>query len=293
VLDASRLRLHHIALFAVPFVIGGAAFAMWATRDPEAFRAQILGNQAGERMGSLSHPLQAIKEDIDRYKYVFYGSQYDAGKFAPLKLVLLLTWVGGLLGRLVAQGWKDRVSLVLALCGIIPVVVLTFFNVKNAYYLIFIVPFLAANAGALFSYLWQAGPGTRRFGVAALGVTLAVSGAVTGKRALASRHEYFRYQDLSAKAASLAPTGQIIGPAGYAFAIGFDCVVQDDNLGFYSGRCPAVIIDAGLTPDEVENLQRGAPAVLEHRKRVLTVNYQPVERDLYRRLSCPTGTREN
>ena len=65
--------------------------------------------------------------------------------------------------------------------------------------------------------------------------------------------------------------------------------MQDDNLGFKSHVCPAVIIDPGLTPDEIENLRREDPQVLEYRNRVLADHYKKVDRFLYLRVSCPPG----
>jgi hypothetical protein len=181
--------------------------------------------------------------------------------------------------------------MVLALCGAIPVAVLTFFNVKNAYYLIFMVPFLAANAGAFFEHLWRRGPGMRRFAVAALAATLLVSFSVTGRRIRSASAAYAGYRRLSARAGGMLPAdGRMIAPAEWAFGIGFDRVVQDDNLGYYSHRCPLLILDGGLAPDEIENLRKNAPAVLRHRNEMLTVYYKPVDRILYQRVTCPAGT---
>jgi 4-amino-4-deoxy-L-arabinose transferase-like glycosyltransferase len=291
VLDVRRLRVQHILPFALPFVIGGIGYGLWAMQDMVGFRAQIIGNRAGERM-TLLHPLDAIAEEILRYKVVFYGSEYNPGPFAKLKLFLLLIWAGGYFGRIFVCGLKDRVSILLALCGAIPVVVLTFFNAKNMYYLIYIVPFLAANAGVLFSVLWNKGVWMRRIAVAAVAVTLAISGSVTVKRLVAFRANHVEYRNLMSETQKLMPDqGRIIAPASYAFALGFDRVVQDDNLGYYSHRCPALIIDAGLAPDETERLGKDAPEVLKHRNQMLQVNYQTVGTFLYKRLSCPSGTR--
>ena len=85
--------------------------------------------------------------------------------------------------------------------------------------------------------------------------------------------------------------GRIIAPPTYAFALGFDRIVQDDNLGLYSHRCPPLIVDEGLAPDEAERLRRDAPQVLEHRNQMLTVHYRMVQPNLYQRLSCPAGSR--
>ncbi|HJZ98773.1 MAG TPA: glycosyltransferase family 39 protein [Candidatus Solibacter sp.] len=292
VLDGRRLRLSHIVPFAIPFLIGAAALTVWAMTDLEGFRGQIVGNRAGDRMNLILHPLNAIGDEITRYKYVYVGSQYDPGKFAPFKSVLLIALFGGYLGQLFVNRLKDRTAVLLAICGAIPVLVLTFFNAKNFYYLIYVVPFLAANAGVLFAHWWHGGTGMRSVAVAALAVVLLVSVAVTARRTITARKNYQEYKRLSAQIVNMLPAGEtIIGPAEYAFGIGFDRVVQDDNLGYYSRRCPPLILDVGLAPDEVENLRRDAPAVLEHRNQMLTVHYKVLGGGLYQRLSCPAGAR--
>jgi 4-amino-4-deoxy-L-arabinose transferase-like glycosyltransferase len=294
VLDGPRLRWAHIVPFAVPFLIGGAAYAAWALRDLAGFQGQMLGNRATDRMILFKHPLNTILDEITRYKYLYIGSQYEPGRFAPLKIVLLITWFGGYLGRIFVQGLKSRTSVILALCGAIPVVVLTFFNAKNIYYMIYIVPFFAANAAVLFDHLWRSGLWARRFATAVLAATLLVSGAVIAKRTFDAGKAYDRYRLMSAQANRILPAnGRLIAPADWAFGIGFDRVVQDDNLGFYSRSCPAVILETGLVPDEVENLRRDAPDVLKYRNEILTVYYQPVSPGLYRRVSCPAGTHQN
>jgi 4-amino-4-deoxy-L-arabinose transferase-like glycosyltransferase len=289
ILDRGKLRIGYLVPFALPFVIGGVAYGLWAIQDWPGFAAQMLGNRAGERV-TILHPLNAITDEILRYKSVYFASEYNASAFAPLKMILLVTWYGGYFGRLIVGGVKDRVGMLLAVCGAIPVLVLTFFNAKNGYYLIFIVPFFAANAGVLFSTLWRKGGAGRVVVTAGMGATLLISGALVYKRIPAFRRGSQEMDKVIADTRKLMPAnGQIIAPAAFAFALGFDRVVQDDNLGYFSHRCPPLIVEPGLAPDETERLGKDAPEVLKHRNQMLQVNYQQVDSQLYRRLSCPAG----
>lgn len=292
-LDAGRLRVTHILPFAIPYLVGGAAYGAWAMSDIEGFKGQLGGNDASRRMAFLRHPLDAIIGEMNLYKYVFIGSQYDPGKFAPLKMVLLLTWFGGYLGQAFV-GLKTRAGMVLTLCGAIPVVVLTFFNVRNDYYLIYIVPFFAANAAVLFVYLWRRGIPMRRFAAVAVAAVLTVNMAATGKRIVAARRQNVEFRRLATVASSMLPQGQrLIGPASYAFGVGMDRVVEDPTLGFYSRWCPALMIVYGLAPNEVENLRQGAPEVLAYRDRIVAVYYKSVDGPIYQRVSCPPGAHED
>jgi 4-amino-4-deoxy-L-arabinose transferase-like glycosyltransferase len=291
ILDAPRLKFSHIVPFAAPFLVGGLLYAAWAARDLVAFKAQLTGNHASERM-QLLDPIHAITEEIIRYRKAFYKAEYEPGAFAPFKLILLAAWFGGFIGNLAVRGLRDRATIVLAASGLIPVVVLTFFNAKNMYYLVFIVPFFAANAGMFFSYLWQKRGNAAKAAMAGLALTLLVSAAVNIKRAVAVPKGAAAYrQRVAAIKTVMPPQGKIMGPATLAFGLGFDRVVQDDNLGFFSHRCPGLIVDDGLQPDETDTLRRYAPNVLEHRNQMLTVHYRMAQPQIYERLSCPAGSR--
>jgi 4-amino-4-deoxy-L-arabinose transferase-like glycosyltransferase len=293
ILDGPRLKLRHIVPFALPFVIGGLAYAAWATRDVEAFKAQMTGNHASERMQMLN-PVAAIKDEFLRYRKTFYKAEYEPGAFAPLKLLLLAAWIIGCVGNLAVRGWRDRITLLFAISAAIPVVVLTFFNAKNVYYLIYIVPFFAANTGMFFSYLWQKRGTCAKLAFVGLSLTLAISAAVDVKRAVGMPKATANFRQKVAGIRSRMPAqGQIIAPAHYAFDLGFERVVQDDNLGLFSHRCPPLIVDEGIAPDEAERLRRVAPQVFEHRMQMLTVYYRIVQPDVYERLSCPAGSRSD
>jgi hypothetical protein len=252
----------------------------------------MAGNDASKRM-AFRHPLDAIMGEITLYRYVFIGAEFDPGRFAPVKLVLLFTWLGGYLGQILVRPLKGGVAAVLTLCGGIPVVVLTVFNVRNDYYFIYIVPFFAANAAVLFAYLWRKGIWMRRFAAAVVAATLLINLAVTGRRIVATRPQNVEFHRLSAVASRMLPPGQrLIAPAGYAFGVGFDRVVDDDTLGFYSRWCPSLMIVPGLAPNEIETLRQDAPQILEHRNQMLTVYYKSVDRWLYERVSCFPGAHE-
>lgn len=292
VLDARRLRLAHILPFASSYFFAGAAYGAWAMCDIQGFKDQLAGNQAANRMALLTHPLNAIIEELTLFRHVFIGAEYDPGKFAPLKVILLVTSVGGYLGQVFVRPLRIQATMVLALCGAIPVGVLTLFNARNAYYLIHIVPFFAANGGILFAYLWRTGTWMRRFVGAAVAVTLLINVAITARRTVAARRENAEFRRLSAVASRmLTPGERMIAPAYFAFGIGMDRVVDDDTQGFYGRWCPALMIARDLPPDEIRNLQKEAPEVLEYRSRVLTVYYSRVDGNLYQRISCPPGAR--
>jgi 4-amino-4-deoxy-L-arabinose transferase-like glycosyltransferase len=290
VLDARRLRRAHLLMVAAPYLAAGAAYGAWALRDLGAFHDQLAGNQAADRFAFLTHPLKAIGDELTLYKHVFIAAEYDPGRFAPIKILLLVTWVGGYLGQALAWPRKIRTVAVLSLCGAIPVAVLTFFNGKNAYYFIYIVPFFSACAGVFFAWMWRKGIGLRRLAVAAVAVTLLINAGITAKRTLAARREKTEYLRLSAAASKLlAPGERMIAPADYAFGIGMDRVVDDDTLAFYSHWCPTAMMVRGLSPDEVERLQARTPEVLAYRNSVLSLYYSNVYGSLYRRVSCPPG----
>jgi 4-amino-4-deoxy-L-arabinose transferase-like glycosyltransferase len=296
VLDFRRLRPVHFLWFAAPYLVGAAAYGTYALQDMEGFRAQLLGNLASDRVSYIKHPWTAIQEEAIRYKRIYVGAEYDPGRFAPVKILLLLIWFGGLIGQAYLGRLKSRAAVLLFLCGVIPVVVLTFFNVKNTYYLIYVIPFFAANAGCFLSFLWHKGFVWKRLAWGILAIALAVNGALLVKRLASGRAAYEGYRQTANIAASLlAPGDRLMAPPSFAFSVGMDRVVFDQTLGFYSHWCPAALIDYPLSPDEVENLQKYAPDVLNHLNDMKTVYYRPVGEGsgIYRRIGCPPGGHTN
>src|SRR4051794_5219812 len=67
-LDLKRIRFVHLAVAAVPYLLGAAFWGWYISYAPDLFRAQFFGNVTDiDRLGGFAHPIRAIEREFDRY----------------------------------------------------------------------------------------------------------------------------------------------------------------------------------------------------------------------------------
>ena len=83
-LDRKQLQLKHLVVALIPYLVGGAAWALYVIQDPQAFADQLGGNMSGRFYG-LAAPLTAIQAEMGRYMNAF-GMGEGSSAFAKAKL---------------------------------------------------------------------------------------------------------------------------------------------------------------------------------------------------------------
>ena len=159
--DYRSLGWRHIAVAAVPYLVGGSAFGLWVWQDPEAFRDQFITNaMMSGRMGGLSSPLDGfIKEFTLRYPRAFGLLESTKGHSGPiyLKSLILVGYAAGVLGvvftRDLRRHWNFRALLILTAIYFIALSLMD--GQKLAVYLIYIVPFYSALLSIWIYRLWE------------------------------------------------------------------------------------------------------------------------------------------
>jgi 4-amino-4-deoxy-L-arabinose transferase-like glycosyltransferase len=274
--DWKKIRLKYLALIALPYALCAGAYGIYILQAPAAFSAQIAANNTGGgRYYYLRHPLLAIGEEITRYR-IYYGLMAESNPLAWIKGFVPLVLFGGLLLQGIRFRQLNRGQRLLLLCGVAPVVLLTYFNYKNAYYLIAAIPYLAANTACAFFSLWRGGGWRRAMAALAILGLLFVDVTTTAKRSVALRARGVEYAEIVNLLNPLLPSAgpRITAPPEFAFLFGFDRVVEDDTLGFFTGRRTNLVIDTPFTPEEVAEIGRLQPQVAAHRTKVLEGEYE-------------------
>lgn len=293
--DWKRIRVRYLALIALPYVLCAAAYAVYILQAPAAFSAQIAANNVGGgRYYYLRHPLLAIGEEITRYR-IYYGLTADSNRLAWIKGVVPAVLFGGLLLQGLRFRQLSRGERLLLLSGVMPVVLLTFFNYKNAYYLIAAIPYLTANTACAFFPLWRSGRAQRALAVLAIVGLLSVDVTTTVKRCVALKARGEEYARIAALLDPLLPSAgpKLTAPPEFAFLFGFERVVEDDTLGFFTGRHTALVIDTPFTAEEVAEMGRLQPQVRAHREKVLGTEYETLYRgSIYTVYRARAGTSE-
>lgn len=272
--DRRRIELHHVALAAVPYLLGGAAWVWYIFQDFHDFKIQLSGNSSN-RVGLL-HPFQALKNEI----YLRYLRPYGLGPHSPghggvlllAKSVALLGYLAGVAGCLAIPSIrKDPGYRVLILLTGIHVLFFTFYEgMKFNYYLVHLVPFYLSLLAVFVSCMWTTRPALRPLLACGIAVIAAVGagGAVMRIRLNDMGTSYDPAVVFLKQTAS--KDDLVFAACSFGFGYGFGPgLVDDDTLGYFSKRQARFIVMEEIYDDMV-NVHRAAdPAIYAHMMEVM------------------------
>lgn len=239
--DFRRIRIQHLLLAGVPFLIGAAGWGWYISRNSEIFTAQFSNISSG-RLSAWKQPLYAVWREIhDRFLGPFGFTGPEARNAKRLKAIVLLADWAALLGaaiwfRRLRQYW---VPIALAWSYTLTLTLLE--GTKAAAYLVHVVPLYAVLV-ALWIWHWR----QRRvlmMGVAAALLAIQLAGMVYAIRKDPYRNQYL--PAIAFLAAHPSRDHRIFGVSELGFALGFrDGLIDDRRLGFYNGlTADTVVVD--------------------------------------------------
>ena len=281
-LDGRKVRVQHVALAAVPYLVGGAAWGLFISQDPGMFRDQFYGNITGR----LSRPggwLDAIWEQYkERYLWA-YGLRPDTRGLSHLKIVLYLVYMGG-----VAAGWAMRdfrarreYRAWLILCVIVALCYANLDKGVQEFYLIhFMTPVIAVLALVLDWVIR-----TRRVRAWAVAAVFLVMGSVqlmTTVSRIRQDAYHTRYLDATEFIRRTARPGElIIGSTELGWELGWNGNLIDDfRLGYLTGKKPAIVVlDKNRYQEWIPKLQATEPQAYRYTSELLEREFVPVHRN--------------
>jgi 4-amino-4-deoxy-L-arabinose transferase-like glycosyltransferase len=268
--DRNALRWRHLPVVAAPYLLGVLGWGLYILRSPSSFASQF-GDNATGRLPGLFSPLQSLKLELtDKYLEAFGFAAYSNG-FARLKILILIAYFIGIIGALAMRGLREQKGTrALLILWAIYFVIETFFNHKLVFYLIHIIPLYAAVLAVWIHYCWS----RRIVPQWALGACVAGLLALqVGGVAYRVKQNDYRAKYLPAvefvKGSSTQPA-LTMSSAEMAFGLGFDRVVDDLRLGYYSGKRPDFVIVGTTYEGLFGTLQTKEPAVYQHVQKLLT-----------------------
>lgn len=282
-LDRVRLTPGVIAVAAVPYLMGGAAWGLYILKDPEAFLAQFGTNaKMGGRLDGIRAPWLGMWHELTWRYFAGYGlGSRSTGVSGPahLKALLLGLYAAGVAGAALSRKVRSnkgyRALLWLALIYFLLLSVMD--NQKAYYYLPHITPIYAAVTAAWLSSVMRSSRIPAWAPLAAAAAILVVQAGGVVLRAW--QNPYGRtYEPVTAFLREHAgPKDTIVGNASLAFELGFDGGLVDDvRLGYYSGRRPDLIVLDQEYLSSIRRYKTTAPAIYEFIERRLTADYEPV-----------------
>lgn len=159
--DFRSIGWRHVAIAAIPYIIGGSAFGLWILQDPQAFKDQFIDNALmSGRMQGLSSPFSGfIKEFTLRYPRAFGLLENSPGHSGPiyLKSLILVGYAIGVLGAVFFKDFRNnrnyRALFILMLIYFVTMSLID--GQKLSVYLIYIVPFYSVLLSILLFHLWE------------------------------------------------------------------------------------------------------------------------------------------
>jgi hypothetical protein len=241
-LDRHRLKLRHVALAAIPYLIGGIGWGIYILKDPGVFISQFSSNfKLFDRFTVSSNPFDTILAEIKmRYWPVFgfYGS-FPMNLRRCLPYIYLAAIVMGLATRSIRQ---LRVFKILMPMTVLYFALMIFLR-KADYYLIHIIPFYTALLAIAIVWLWRQN-WTPRWAIVLgfVGLLGLQVGHTAGQiKWNTYRHGYLPTVEFLKRNAR--PDQLIVGSGELAFNLGFHRQLIDDaRLGYLSGKKPDFIV---------------------------------------------------
>jgi 4-amino-4-deoxy-L-arabinose transferase-like glycosyltransferase len=253
--DWRRIRVPHVLVAALPYLIGAAAWGWYISLAPEYFRAQFFGNvEDMDRLSGLQNPLLAITREYIRYAGMA-GLGPGQHPLYKIKVVTILVYVISVAVLLIdSRTRRDPVIRpLLLLWGVYALTLAVYENTKATMYGFSLVPFYVALTAIAVARWWTRG-GAWQAAAAACVVLLTVVGSGGLLYTSVIKNDYHRiYLPLAEFIRTEAnPNDTIFASSEFGFALGHDSKIVDDLfLGYYSRKSPDLIV---LNPKQEQSL---------------------------------------
>jgi 4-amino-4-deoxy-L-arabinose transferase-like glycosyltransferase len=271
--DASRLRARHVALAAVPYVVGFAGWGIYILQAPDLFREQLGGNVSGRTTGVWS----LLQHVTDTYAPAFGLRAHWAGPLVHLRALILVAYLTGVVGLLLTGVLRRQrgVRLMLMLTAT-TFVTMTFAGGANQHdYLVHIVPLYLACLATWAVWRWSHGWYALATTVVGGLVLLQLGGIAQRVRLDPYGERYMPTIEFLQR--EVPPDATIFGSSELGFHLGFDRRLVDDTvLGYRSGRRADYIVVDDRYTQWFHDILSGRPAIQQHILRLLTTEYDKV-----------------
>jgi hypothetical protein len=246
-----RFRLWHPLVAAVPYFVFAAGWGIYILQAPDLFRAQLL-NYTGSRLNAWHDPLRSIWNEFSQRWGKVFGITEGSG-LKRIRALVLAGYVAGMVAGIVrfrklkAAGFGPILAI-----AMLDLFLFCFFeNTKQAPYLIYVLPWMAALLAVLAVEHWKP------FGWAVFSSVVAIQ--VAGTALVISRLEYQR-EYLPAIRIIEARGGEVTGDAQLGFGLGFTPKFVDDRrLGYYTNAKPKLIAVDGDYLEFFERIRAEKP----------------------------------
>jgi hypothetical protein len=287
VLWFDRGRLLHagvLGMAVLPYVVTGALWGLYISRDYAAFYDQLHTNGTNSRWTGTLNPLVILQREVVERYMVAFGLQTRGA--ATLKAVALVAYLAGVAGCLSSASLRKQPSVrLLLVCCAVYFAAMSIFNQKLSYYLIHILPMYAALLAIWLHELWHEHHRLRPVLAMAVGVLVLLD---VGGIFLKSFTRSYRADQLAVVGfvrEQARPGDRIAGTAALLYSFDFDRRLKDDlHLGLRGSPQPRIVIVENLYRDAYKAWERERPEDMRRihdRLQQYDLAYQKAEYEVY------------
>lgn len=244
-LDRGRWHLSDLMFIGTPYLFGSIFWAAYIIKQPDAFWSQFSGN-AGERLRQLEAPAQAIQGEFT--KRWIDGYRIGSSSWTPLAnlhLLVLVAYVSGLtFVALRPAVRRSRIGTIVLVEAALALFVLTFFEgSKQPWYLIHLVWPLTAALALTVQRVWQRRAQYRSILTVSIAALLCIEAGYPVLLTVKDRYRNSYLASVKAiQGSGAVRPGSVMGSAELGFALGFDKVIDDHYLGYYTHKEPEFVV---------------------------------------------------
>jgi Dolichyl-phosphate-mannose-protein mannosyltransferase len=281
--DRKQLKWQHLLVALIPYVIAATAWSFYIFQSPQLFLTQFKGNAtADNRLGALTSPLSGLYREItERYLIGFGLGPHSSGNTGPIRLkaLILLSYVVALVGALLVKDIRNKKGYraLLILSALYFVLLTIWDNQKLTWYLIHVIPIYTAILAVFVVWCWRQRFVPRWFLAGCMFVFLGLQlGGVLQRIRLDPYHKSFAPASDFLK--EHAQSNQVImASAELGFGLGgFDNLIDDSRLGFYSGKQPDFIVIEEVYRTEIDSFKNRRPQIYQFIQSRLSNDYVKV-----------------
>ena len=291
--DWRRIRLPHVMVACVPYLLGAAAWGLYILQAPHDFLLQFGGN-AADRGLPLSHPAALLYSQFVKRFWHMFGMAPDTRGLSHIKVLILVVYAAGLLCALGNREIRCHAGYrtLLATGAVTLLGMMAIDNEAQSFYLVHFVFWLIAFTAISAVWCWDRRSVPRWALAALLVLVLAVQFATIGRRV--SQRAYSTiyltttdYLKLHAK-----PQDIVMGSAELAFELGFDgSLVDDPRLGYRSGKRPDfIVIDQNRYAEWIPQYQQREPQTYSYIRDMMARDFHQVLNNTGYKVYARNGT---
>lgn len=279
--DFRQIKLKHLGIALIPYLIGGTAFGLYILQDPQAFKDQFIDNALmGGRMSGFSSPFSGfIREFTERYPHAFGLQANSGGHSGPifLKSLILIGYALGVLGVLFTKELRQNRNYraLLVLTAIYFVWMALMDGQKQTYYIIQIVPFYLIMLAIWINWLWR-----RNFlprSLIALGLSGLLLLGIGGMSLRIKQNTYGNFYNpmIAFLKQNSTENDLIMGGAELGFGLGFPKNhIADGRFGLNTGKRPKFIMYDSAVENSFADSKIHFPEFYEYFPRLLKEEYR-------------------